>query len=118
VPKKATEFTQFKLRIREGLRRQIEKEAKKNGRSANAEAVERLEASFAQQVTTDLINDAALTTGKVVLGQLLEVLGKVIEDKDWRPTMMLFETKFASTTPTPAAAAEPATTRSNEREDT
>jgi hypothetical protein len=46
VAKKPTEFTQFKLRIREGLRREIEKAAKKKGRSANSEAVARLEKSF------------------------------------------------------------------------
>jgi hypothetical protein len=62
VPKKATEFIQFKLRIREGLRRQIEREAKKNGRSVNSEAVARLEQSFAQQETADLIKDTARAT--------------------------------------------------------
>jgi hypothetical protein len=46
MAKKTSEFTQFKLRIRYGLRRQIEKEAKKNNRSANNEAVDRLEKSF------------------------------------------------------------------------
>jgi hypothetical protein len=46
VAKKPAEWVQFKLRIRLGLRRQIEKAAKQNNRSANAEAVERLEKSF------------------------------------------------------------------------
>jgi hypothetical protein len=46
MAKKPTEFVQFKLRIREGLRREIEKAAKKKAISANAEAVERLEKSF------------------------------------------------------------------------
>jgi hypothetical protein len=59
VPKKPTDLVQFKLRIRDGLRRQIEREAKKRSRSANAEAVARLEQSFAQQETADLIKDTA-----------------------------------------------------------
>jgi len=37
---------QFKLRVSEKLRRDIEREAKKNHRSANSEAVERLSKSF------------------------------------------------------------------------
>jgi Arc-like DNA binding dprotein len=44
--RKAAEFVQFKLRVSEKMRRDIEREAKKNHRSANAEAVERLEKSF------------------------------------------------------------------------
>jgi hypothetical protein len=47
VARKTMEIVQFKLRITEGLRRQIEREAKKNNRSANNEAVARLERSFA-----------------------------------------------------------------------
>jgi hypothetical protein len=46
MARKPTEFVQFKLRIREGLRREIERAAKKKAISANAEAVERLEQSF------------------------------------------------------------------------
>jgi hypothetical protein len=46
VARKSTEWVQFKLRIRQGLRREIEKAAKKNNRSANNEAVARLEKSF------------------------------------------------------------------------
>jgi Arc-like DNA binding domain len=46
MARNAAEFVQFKLRVSEKLRRDIEREAKKNHRSANAEAVERLEKSF------------------------------------------------------------------------
>ncbi|MCP1844404.1 putative O-linked N-acetylglucosamine transferase (SPINDLY family) [Bradyrhizobium sp. USDA 4524] len=46
MARKATEFAQFKLRIRESLRRRIEKEAEKKETSTNSEAVERLEQSF------------------------------------------------------------------------
>jgi di/tripeptidase len=44
--RKPTEYVQFKLRVREGLRRNLEREAKKKAQSANNEAVERLEKSF------------------------------------------------------------------------
>jgi hypothetical protein len=46
LKRKETDFVQFKLRIREGLRRRIQREAEKKKISANAEAVERLEKSF------------------------------------------------------------------------
>lgn len=46
MARKTTEVVQFKLRITEGLRRQIERSAKQNNRSANAEAADRLEKSF------------------------------------------------------------------------
>jgi hypothetical protein len=44
--RKPTEFVQFKLRVREGLRKRIEREAKRRDESANNEAVRRLEESF------------------------------------------------------------------------
>src|SRR4051794_26708753 len=46
MARKPTEYVQFKLRVREGLRAKIEREAKKRGESTNNEAVERLEKSF------------------------------------------------------------------------
>jgi hypothetical protein len=48
MARKPTDYVQFKLRIREGLRRKIERAAEKQAHSANAEAVERLEHTFAQ----------------------------------------------------------------------
>jgi len=48
MARKPTELVQFKLRIRENLRRKIEKAAEKKAISANAEAVERLEFTFKQ----------------------------------------------------------------------
>jgi hypothetical protein len=44
--RKPTDFVQFKLRIREGLRRRLEREAQKKRQSTNQEAVDRLEDSF------------------------------------------------------------------------
>jgi len=43
-------------RIPEGLRRRLEKEAKQNGRSMNAEIIARLEGSFRQQEQRELIH--------------------------------------------------------------
>jgi hypothetical protein len=47
--RKPTEYVQFKLRIRESLRRKIEKAAEKKAQSANAEAVERIEQTFEEE---------------------------------------------------------------------
>jgi hypothetical protein len=49
VARKPTDFVQFKLRIREGLRRKIERAAEKKKHSANAEAVARIEYTFAEE---------------------------------------------------------------------
>jgi hypothetical protein len=49
MARKPTEFVQFKLRIREALRRKIERAAEKKAISANAEAVERIEYAFAAE---------------------------------------------------------------------
>src|SRR4051794_21607120 len=49
MARKPTDYVQFKLRIREGLRRKIERAAEKRAHSANAEAVERIEQSFEEE---------------------------------------------------------------------
>jgi hypothetical protein len=49
MARKPTEYVQFKLRIRESLRRKIEKAAEKRAISANAEAVDRLEITFREE---------------------------------------------------------------------
>jgi len=46
MPRKPTDIVQYKLRIRESLRRRIEHAAKKRGLSANQEMAIRLEHSF------------------------------------------------------------------------
>jgi hypothetical protein len=51
--RKPTEFVQFKLRVRQELRLRLEREAKKSERSANNEAVARLEKSFDQETRVD-----------------------------------------------------------------
>ncbi len=54
MPRKPADIVQYKLRIREGLRRGIEQAAKKNRRSANQEMVARLAGSFQQEPVRQL----------------------------------------------------------------
>ena len=49
MARKPTEFVQFKLRIRESLRRKLGRAAAKAEHSTNAEAVQRLEHTFAEE---------------------------------------------------------------------
>jgi hypothetical protein len=58
MAKKSTAIVPTMLRMREELRRRIEREAKKNGRSLNAEMVERLEQSFA--MSEQSLRDSAI----------------------------------------------------------
>jgi hypothetical protein len=50
---------QFKLMVSEALRLKIEKAAEKNGTTANAEAVARIEASFRREDTEALVRSVA-----------------------------------------------------------
>jgi hypothetical protein len=54
MPRKPSAILQYKLRIRESLRRRIEKAAEKNKVSANYEMVSRLERSFDQEHTIEI----------------------------------------------------------------
>jgi hypothetical protein len=57
----------FQLRIPPGLRRQLQRAAKKSGRSTNTEAVERLLASFSDEgVGEGALPDQALSLDKVI----------------------------------------------------
>jgi hypothetical protein len=49
MARKPTDYVQFKIRIRESLRRKIERAAEKAAHSANIEAVERIEYTFAEE---------------------------------------------------------------------
>jgi hypothetical protein len=84
--KKATATIATMLRMREELRRRIEREAKKNERSLNTEMVMRLERSFAK-------DDEELSASKV--------LNTVLEHSDgsekWRDAVArLWEQKTAA----------------------
>jgi hypothetical protein len=88
-----------KLRFPKGLLRQLEREAKKNNRSANAEAVERLTRSFTSDSTGvgkstldvppgsfvldemhTLIRDAASQAGKEAAEGALSMVFKFVDD--------------------------------------
>jgi hypothetical protein len=58
MARKPTDYVQFKLRIRQSLLKQIQKEAEKKKHSANNEAVERLERSFADEAKE--VRDSAI----------------------------------------------------------
>jgi Arc-like DNA binding domain len=62
MARKTTEIVSLSLRIREELRKRLEREAKRADRSMNAEIVHRLEQSFQQE---DIIK-----TIKEVIGDL------------------------------------------------
>jgi hypothetical protein len=49
MARKSTDHVQFKLRIRESLRRKLERAAQKKAISTNAEAVERIEYTFEEE---------------------------------------------------------------------
>lgn len=69
MSKKTTEIVQFKLLISQGLRRQLERSAKANGRSANGEAVVRLERSFLPAEGT-----AEVVQGRYVPADLIDLI--------------------------------------------
>lgn len=76
--RKITDTVQLKLRIREDLRRRLEREAKKRSVSLNAEMADRIEQSFDQE---DLVN-------KMLGGEhtaiFLKVLGLMIQAVEHR----------------------------------
>jgi hypothetical protein len=83
MARKAAEFVQFKLRIREGLRRDIEREAKKNHRSANAEAVERLEKSFETSAVRQWDTFITMMIGGSESADFLRWLAPQMRDTNW-----------------------------------
>jgi hypothetical protein len=81
MARKPTDYVQFKLRIRQSLLKQIQKEAAKKKHSANNEAVERLEKSFALE-TQAMRNSAIIDL----------VVDREKSDR-WRPLLSLL-TKY------------------------
>jgi hypothetical protein len=86
MARKAAEFVQFKLRVSEKLRRDIEREAKKNHRSANSEAVERLSKSFEADAAGQW--DTFITTmiGGSESADFLRWLALQMRDTNWSDT--------------------------------
>jgi hypothetical protein len=76
------------LRLPEKLRKMIEIEAKKNGWSLNRELVRRLEKSFVDQLTEQIIESTALRLSKEVLeGQLTMMNAMISEFNDINRTL-------------------------------
>ncbi len=72
MPRKPTAIVQYKLRIREALRRRIEAAAKARRVSANAEMAQRLEQSFEQQEHVSVaLSACSLEVITARLGELL-----------------------------------------------
>jgi hypothetical protein len=83
MARKAAEFVQFKLRVSEKLRRDIEREAKKNHRSANAEAVERLEKSFETSAFRQLDTFITMMIGGSESADFMRWLALQMRDTNW-----------------------------------
>jgi hypothetical protein len=86
MARKPTDYVQFKLRIRQSLVKKIQKEAAKKKHSANNEAVERLEQSFA--VETQAMRDSAIIDMLVrhndVSAKLLrDIADEIAKHPDW-----------------------------------
>jgi hypothetical protein len=64
-PRKTTDIVQLKLRLREELRRLLEREAKKRDHSLNTEIVDRLEESFRRPESLDEMLGGAHTAALV-----------------------------------------------------
>jgi hypothetical protein len=60
MARKPTDTIYLQLRISEGLRRRLEREANKLKRSMNAEIIHRLDASFEQPMLTVLMENAVM----------------------------------------------------------
>lgn len=68
--RKSTDVVQLKLRFQEQLRRVLEREARKTGRSLNGEIVCRLIDSFQQQSQHEVVTAAIKQTVRETLQQL------------------------------------------------
>jgi hypothetical protein len=83
---KPTDYVQFKLRVRQSLVKRLQKEAGKKKHSANIEAVERLEQSFANeaQATRDAAIIDMLVRHNSVGSQLLrDIADEIAKHPDW-----------------------------------
>jgi hypothetical protein len=83
---KPTDYVQFKLRVRKGLVKRLQKEAGKRKQSANNEAVERLERSFERDEKAQ--RDAAIIDMLVkhddVSSKLLrDIADQIAKHPDW-----------------------------------
>jgi hypothetical protein len=83
LARKPTDTVYLQLRISEGLRRRLEREAAKHKRSMNTEIIHRLDASFEQPMLTELMENAvmsALRKYHAAPGRLRPVAGGILGD--------------------------------------
>lgn len=89
--RKQIDIVQLKLRIREELRRKLEREAAKKGHSLNTEMVERLEASFAVESQVrdqkELLTAVSAETDRAVLEVNNIWIRQFVEQQEESPTM-------------------------------
>jgi hypothetical protein len=86
MAEKPTDYVQFKLRIRQSLLKKLRKEATKNGHSANNEAVERLEQSFAgptQAMRDSAIIDMLVRNNDTSSKLLRDIADELAKHPDW-----------------------------------
>jgi Arc-like DNA binding domain len=74
--RKKTSTVQLKLRLREGLRQKLERQARTRNVSLNSEMVERLENSFQRGETDALLQ---LLAGSRSYAELLAILGRALQ---------------------------------------
>jgi hypothetical protein len=77
--RKSQELRPVMTRLPEGLRHRLEREAKLNRHSMNAEIISRLESSFRREETNKLILEA--------IDRTLKVLGMSTDPGTWSPEM-------------------------------
>jgi hypothetical protein len=78
MARKPIDTVQLKLRFSEALRRRLEREAKKQERSLNAEIVTRLEQSFRKSEEAELVSDTLQAAFGAVTGDLLRSFATAI----------------------------------------
>jgi hypothetical protein len=92
IKRKKTDYVQFKIRLRESLRKQLEDAARSKHVSLNSEIVDRLEQSLSQASVRDDINSARVAI-QDQLRQLSDKLGKEVERRDDAAAKMDLEDK-------------------------
>jgi hypothetical protein len=86
VTKKPTDIVPTMLRIREELRKRIEREAKKRDHSLNAEMVDRLERSFARDEKSrrdSAIIDMLVDHNHISSAVLRKIASELAKNPDW-----------------------------------
>jgi hypothetical protein len=98
MARKTTDPVQLKLRFQEGLRRRLDREAKRNGRSLNSEIIHRLQRTLAIDDSTaatnvlDFFRELGVDITKANEKDVAVALGKLVGDR-FLGVMPIQETK-------------------------